>query len=248
MTSSSKTAVLYRMVTPDHICPFGIKSLDMLKRKGYAVEDHHLQTREETDAFMQEHGVETTPQTFIDGERIGGFDELAAYLGEETGEQIGTTYQPVIAIFATTFLCALAASWNIAGALEPVRVLVWFVGLSMCVLAIQKLRDLFTFTNQFITYDLVGMRWVPYAYIYPFAEALAAIGMISGAFRPVFGAIAFVIGAIGAVSVIKAVYIDKRELKCACVGGGSNVPLGAISLSENVMMIGMGLVMVLGLI
>jgi hypothetical protein len=46
---------------------------------------------------------------------------------------------------------------------------------------------------------------------------------------------------IGAVSVIKAVYVDKRELKCACVGGDSNVPLGFLSLTENVMMVAMAL-------
>jgi hypothetical protein len=38
---------------------------------------------------------------------------------------------------------------------------------------------------------------------------------------------------------VKAVYLDKRELKCACVGGGSNVPLGSVSLTENVMMVAM---------
>jgi hypothetical protein len=41
------------------------------------------------------------------------------------------------------------------------------------------------------------------------------------------------------VSVFKAVYIDKRTLKCACVGGGSNVPLGFVSLTENLLMIAM---------
>jgi hypothetical protein len=56
--------------------------------------------------------------------------------------------------------------------------------------------------------------------------------------------IALVIGTIGAVSVIKAVYVDKRELKCACVGGDSNVPLGFLSLTENVMMVAMALWMV----
>ena len=46
----------------------------------------------------------------------------------------------------------------------------------------------------------------------------------------------------GAVSVFKAVYIDKRELKCACVGGSSNVPLGFLCLlTENLMMMVMGL-------
>ena len=83
---------------------------------------------------------------------------------------------------------------------------------------------------------------VRYAYVYPFLEAFAGIAMLADQpwLNPIAGLVAFIIGLIGGVSVIKAVYIDKRELKCACVGGDSNVPLGAISLTENVMMFGMG--------
>lgn len=44
----------------------------------------------------------------------------------------------------------------------------------------------------------------------------------------------------------KAVYVDKREIKCACVGGDSNVPLGFVSLTENVMMVAMALLMLFG--
>lgn len=75
-----KHATLYRMVMPDHLCPFGLKSKDLLERNDFTVEDHHLKTRDETDAFKHEHGVDTTPQTFIAGERIGGYDELREYL------------------------------------------------------------------------------------------------------------------------------------------------------------------------
>lgn len=42
-------------------------------------------------------------------------------------------------------------------------------------------------------------------------------------------------------SVIEAVDIDERQLPCACFGGDSTVPLGAISLTENLMMIRMGI-------
>ena len=70
--TDSKSAQLYRMVMPGHVCPYGLKSKDLLERHGFEVEDHTLQTREDTDAFMEKHGVETTPQTFIGGERIGG--------------------------------------------------------------------------------------------------------------------------------------------------------------------------------
>lgn len=237
-----KHATLYRMVTDQHICPFGIRSLDLLKRQGYEVEDKHLKTREATDAFKAEHDVKTTPQTFIDGKRIGGYDDLRQYFGLGNGlKQTGLSYQPIIAIFATTLLMAIAFSWAMFEALNIVTIIESFIAFSMCALGIQKLRDLFTFTNQFLGYDLLAQRYVPYAYLYPFLETFAGIGMIAGVYTHTVAAIALFIGSIGAVSVIKAVYIDKRELKCACVGGNSNVPLGAVSLTENLMMIAIAL-------
>ena len=64
---------------------------------------------------------------------------------------------------------------------------------------------------------------------------------MAGAVLPWISApVALFIGTVGAVSVFKAVYIEKRELKCACVGGDSNVPLGFVSLTENLFMMGMG--------
>jgi glutaredoxin 3 len=79
----SKQATLHRMVTPEHTCPFGVASLDLLQQAGYQVEDHQLTTRSEVDSFMQAEGVETTPQTYIDGKRIGGHEELVAFLGDK---------------------------------------------------------------------------------------------------------------------------------------------------------------------
>lgn len=83
MSMESKQALLHRMVTPEHTCPWGVKSLELLKQAGYQVEDHQLTTRKEVDAFMQEEGVQTTPQTYIDGQRVGGYDELVTFLGEK---------------------------------------------------------------------------------------------------------------------------------------------------------------------
>lgn len=59
-----------------------MRAKDLLEEHGYEVEDKILGTREETDAFQAEHDVQTTPQVFIDGERIGGSDELARFLAE----------------------------------------------------------------------------------------------------------------------------------------------------------------------
>ena len=237
----ARRATLYRMVTPEHVCPWGLKARHLLRSQGYAVDDHALRTRAETDAFMAEHGVKTTPQVFLDGERIGGYDDLRRFFGKPVRDPDATSYRPVIALFGMTAAMAVAASTAAFGSPLTIHTLQWFIAFSMCVLALLKLQDVERFSTMFLNYDLLARSWVPYGYIYPFAEGLAGVLMVSNFLHELAIPIALFIGGIGAISVFKAVYIDKRTLKCACVGGGSNVPLGFVSLFENLMMVGMAL-------
>ena len=108
-----------------------------------------------------------------------------------------------------------------------------------------KLQDLEKFSSMFVGYDLLAIRWVPYSYAYPFLEAGAGVLMAAHALAWLSIPVGLVIGTIGAVSVYYAVYVQKRAIKCACVGGSSNVPLGFVSLTENLLMIGMALWMLL---
>jgi hypothetical protein len=64
---------------------------------------------------------------------------------------------------------------------------------------------------------------------------------IAGALRLMSTLVALFIGTIGAFSLFKTEYIDKRSLKCASIGGESNVQLGFLSLTENLMMVGIAL-------
>ena len=80
--AQERSATLYRMVLPDHECPFGVRAKQMLERSGFEIQEHVLGSRDEVDAFKAEQGVATTPQVFVDGERIGGSDDLERYLAE----------------------------------------------------------------------------------------------------------------------------------------------------------------------
>jgi glutaredoxin len=235
----TKHATIHRMVMDQHVCPWGLKALHLLKSHGYVVEDRWLTSREATDAFKAEQGVKTTPQIFIEGKRIGGHDDLRRHLGLKVADPDAVTYKPVIAIFGMAAAMALAISWAALGSLVTVQTAEWFVAVSMCLLALQKLRDIDGFATGFLNYDLLARRWVPYAHVYPWAEGLAGVLMLSGAAMWLSIPLALFIGGVGAVSVFKAVDIDRRELKCACVGGASNVPLGFVSLTENLMMVAM---------
>jgi glutaredoxin len=242
--STNPTATLHRMVMPEHTCPYGLKALDLLRRKGFDVDDHHLTTRAGTDAFKAEHGVKTTPQVFIAGERIGGYDDLRRHLGLHVAEPGATSYRSVVALFVMTALLAMAASHAVFGSPLTLQALQWFGGFSMATLALLKLQDIEKFSTMFLNYDLLARRWVPYGYVYPFAEGLAGVLMVAGALTWLSVPIALFIGSVGAASVFKAVYVDHRELKCACVGGSSNVPLGFVSLTENLGMIAMAVWMI----
>lgn len=241
---ATRTAALYRMVKHDHICPFGIKAHALLRQRGFQVEDHWLTTGEQTEAFKAQHRVKTTPQTFIDGERVGGYDDLRRHFGLKVKDPKATTYAPVIAVYALAAVMGLALSWSISGSALSLRAVMAFAGIGTTFLALLKLRDLERFTNMFVGYDLLARRWIAYAYVYPFGEAAAGVAMLSMPLPPVprlLGAgLSLVLGTIGAASVIKAVYIDRRSIKCACVGGDSNVPLGFVSLTENLLMVAMG--------
>lgn len=239
MTQPSRTAVLYRMVLPDHACPWGLKARSLLKGRGYAVDDRWLTTREAVDAFKAGHGVTTTPQIFIGADRIGGYDDLRRYLGLVVRDPKAPTYTPVLVVFLTTAVMAGMLSLAVYGAPLTLQAGEWFISLSMMALAMLKLQNIESFSTMFLNYDLLARRWTAYGRIYPFAEFGAGALMLAGILTWLSAPIALLIGAVGAVSVFKAVYIDGRELRCACVGGESNVPLGFLSLTENLMMVAM---------
>lgn len=244
--TAPKVAILYRMALGDHLCPYGLKARHLLRRSGFQVEDRLLTSREAVDRFKRENEVATTPQVFIGGRRIGGYDDLRRHLGRPVRDPAARTYRPVVAIFGVAALMAMAASQAVAGTPLTVRAGEWFIAFSMAILAMMKLRDVEAFATMFLNYDLIARRWVPYGHVYPFAELLAGVLMIAGIWTWLSVPVALFIGTAGAVSVFKAVYLDGRELKCACVGGDTNVPLGFVSLTENLMMVAMALWMAYG--
>ncbi|MGB3693766.1 MAG: glutaredoxin [Spirulinaceae cyanobacterium] len=228
-TTTTEKVKLYRMSTPEHECPWGLKAVKLLKEKGIDFEDNKLKSKEETEAFKGKHQVSTTPQIFFDDQRIGGYTDLAEKLDVEA-EGAEYSYTPVIAIFSTAGLMALATTAGVTG----------FMGFSLSLLASLKLMDIESFAESFAKYDLITKRIKPYAKVYPFAELAIGLGFLSGIAPLATGITSLLVGVSGGVSVFKAVYIDKLALNCACVGGNSQTPLGVVSFAENAIMAIMG--------
>ncbi len=79
--SETRTATLYRMVLPEHTCPFGVRAKSLLLEHDFEIDDRVLRSRDEVEAIKEEFSVSTTPLVFIGEERIGGSNELERFLG-----------------------------------------------------------------------------------------------------------------------------------------------------------------------
>jgi hypothetical protein len=180
-----------------------------------------------------------TPQVFAGDGRIGGYRDLAVRLGVRP-EAAEISYAPVVAVFLTAGLMSLVLAAGVGG----------FMGFAICLLAMLKLMDVQAFAASFRKYDLLSQRWRPWGRLYPGIELLVGLGVLlqpePTAAAQLVGAVAVWLGAMGMVSVGKAVFIDHLALNCACVGGNSKTPLGAVSFAENLIMAAMGAVMLAG--
>jgi len=83
---ANRKATLYRMVLPDHVCPFGVQAKELLEERGFEIEEHILGTREEVEAFKAEQSIDTTPLVIIGDERIGGSADLERHLAEQPSD------------------------------------------------------------------------------------------------------------------------------------------------------------------
>lgn len=238
-TPALRAVRLYRMDLPEHPCPWGSRAVRLLEQQQIPFEDHRLTSTEAVEAFKATHGVATMPQVFAGDERIGGYSDLAARLGVRA-ESAEVSYAPVVAVFVTAGLMAAVLDAGLSG----------FMGIAISLLAMLKLMDVAAFATSFRKYDLLSQHWPGWARLYPGIELLVGLGVLqqpeaSGA-APLVGAVALVLGAMGMVSVGKAVFVDHLALNCACVGGNSKTPLGVVSFAENLLMTGMGVVMLAG--
>jgi glutaredoxin len=213
-------------------CPFGIKALKLLKIKEFSYVAHMLEDEDKVQAIKERYGVATTPLVLKEGRKVGGYSDLAKSLGVEAdvGDQ---SYWPIIAVLGVAVATGVTLNQGVHGVM----------GVFLALLATLKLMDLNAFVIGFRKYDLLSKRFVLYGYIYPFLELGIAMGILSMKIPIITGAVSVALGILGSIAVFKAVYLEKLDLNCACVGGSNKVPLGIISFLENVAMILMGILL-----
>lgn len=150
---------------------------------------------------------------------------------EQPHEEKKTTYWPLFVLLIVSILMGFALGKD-TGWKEIMR---FFMGSFLCLFSLVKLFDIKGFASTFSMYDLLAMRYSAYGFAYPFIELILGLGFLTGHVVSLFALLTAVLMIFGSLGVFKAM-IDKKDLHCACMGSLLNVPLSFVSLTEDLLM------------
>jgi len=156
------------------------------------------------------------------------------------------TYKPILLIGAfITGITLLVETTSIAFNWES-----WmqnFMAAFFLVFSFFKLLDLKGFAESYSTYDIIAKKWMGWGYVYAFIELLLGVAFLIR-FNPfITAAVTFVVMTISIIGVLQTV-LNKRKIKCACLGAVFNLPMSRVTIIEDGLMIAMSAVMLLQLI
>lgn len=155
-----------------------------------------------------------------------------------------STYKPLFLIVLFIAGISLLAQYPFKDGLALMTWMRHFMAGFFVVFGFFKLLNLRGFVSSYKMYDIIAAKWTGWGYLYPFIEIILGLLYLTN-IAPVFTNIAtVVILGISSIGVIQS-NLNKRKIKCACLGDVFNLPMSTVTIIEDLTMVAMGLVMLI---
>jgi copper chaperone CopZ len=168
-----------------------------------------------------------------------GHQHIESATREETKSWI-ETYKPIFLIFAYISMVTVLVE-IVSGSFIWDRWMRYFMAGFFLVFSFFKLLDLRGFAERYSTYDIIAKRWSGWGYVYAFIELALGIAFLTDFSPLVTNGVTFVVMTISIIGVLQSV-LNKRKIKCACLGAVFNLPMSTITIIEDALMIGMSVI------
>lgn len=218
----------------------GVKNvmIDLTKGQVAIDMDKHISTPELANALKD------YPKYQI-SESNNNYHDIKTNSQEEETRSWIKTYKPILLIFGyivgvTVLIEAVSGTfiWH--------RWMGHFMAGFFLVFSFFKLLNLKGFAESYSMYDIVAKKWNGWGYVYAFTELSLGIAFLIG-FNPLItNTVTFIVMSVGIAGVLQSV-LFKRKIKCACLGDVFNLPMSAITVIEDALMIAMSAIMLLTL-
>ena len=153
------------------------------------------------------------------------------------------TYKPLLIIFGYILGSTILIEY-INDGFVWMRWMNHFMAGFFLVFSFFKLLNLKGFAESYAMYDIVAKQWNGWGIVYSFVELALGLAYLTGFNQPITNAVTFVVMTVSIIGVLQSV-LNKRKIKCACLGDVFNLPMSTITIIEDALMIGMSAVMLL---
>jgi len=160
---------------------------------------------------------------------------------DKQNKRVFTTYKPLLLIFL--FIASTTSIVSIDnGKIDVMLWMRYFMAGFFIVFSFFKFLNLTGFAESYAMYDILAKRVKVYGLIYPFIELILGVAYLTG-FEPTITYIATIcIMGFSSIGVIQSV-LDKKKIRCACLGAVFNLPMSMVTIIENLIMVLMALIM-----
>lgn len=176
-------------------------------------------------------------------EESSGMPKQSSGMQEQAADSIWETYKPLVLIFLFVAGTAAIASFDRQSFSWHLWMRYFMAGFFL-VLSFFKFLDLNGFARSFGMYDLLARRWSPYGYIYPFLELGLGILYLTGIHLPATHVATILVMGLSSAGVLNNM-LSPNQIQCACLGTIFKLPLGRVTLIEDLLMVAMAGVMLM---
>jgi len=160
---------------------------------------------------------------------------------DKQNKRVFTTYKPLLLIFL--FIASTTSIVSIDnGKIDVMLWMRYFMAGFFIVFSFFKFLNLTGFAESYAMYDVLAKRVKVYGLVYPFIELALGVAYLTD-FEPTVTYIATIcIMGFSSIGVIQSV-LDKKKIRCACLGAVFNLPMSMVTIIENLTMVLMALIM-----
>lgn len=167
--------------------------------------------------------------------------EMATDTETETNSWFAT-YKPILLIFFYIILITVMSATH-ADTFHPMVAMRVFMAGFFLTFSFFKMLDLKGFADSYAMYDIVARQWKGWGYMYAFVELLLGVSFAIN-FQPLItNIVTFIVMTVSIIGVLQSV-LNKRKIRCACLGAVFNLPMSTVTIIEDALMIIMSAVMI----
>lgn len=220
----------------------GVETAEVTLNPGQAVitMKHHIPT-----TILQKAVKEAGDYTLTEEENVQHqMNQQKALHTGGTAEQKSffQTYKPILLVFA--YLAGVTMLSGIYNGFSLMDTMSVFMGGFFLVFSFFKLLDIKGFAYSYMSYDIIAKKWLGWGYIYPFVELALGLAYLFHFEMQAANIVTAAVMGVSSIGVIQSL-LAKRQFQCACLGTVFNLPMSNITLTEDLLMTAMAVVMLI---